>query len=288
MALEGFVLGLVAALVFGIADFMGAVAARKIGITRLLLITHISGVAVATPYLLFASDLGGVPLVFLPVFAAVSVLLIATLGSYYRGLQLAPVALVSPIVSAHLVLVIPLSVLFMGDQIRTVQVMGMAAAVGGVILASMTLAGTHPGSYQSAKGLRFAIAATVGAGFFVFALGALSRELGWFYAIYMVRLITLLILLAAQTGMRNVGWRTLSVQQVTLAALVGILHIGGLAAFTIGAQVGAISITAAAFSVYPIIPIIGGLVIFRERIAPRQAFGLASVLAGLLILGVTT
>ena len=288
MVFEGFVLGLVAAVTFGIADFLGAVAARKIGITPLLLITHIAGVGVATPYLFFASDLNGFPLVFLPAFAAASILIIATLSSYYKGLQLAPIALVSPIVSANLVLVILLSVIFMGDQIGPVQIMGMAAAVGGVMLASMTLAGAHPGSRQTAKGLQFAIAATVGAGFFVFALGALSKELGWFFAIYMVRLITLLILLAAQTGMRNVGWRTLSAQQVLLAALVGTLQIGGLAAFTMGAQVGAVSITAAAFSVYPIIPIIGGLVVFRERIAPRQAFGLASVLAGLLVLGVTT
>lgn len=288
MVLEGFVLGLVAAFTFGFADFIAAVAARKMGITRLLLITHIASVGVATPYLVFAADLDGVSLAFLPVFAAVSVLLIAILVSFYKGLQLAPVALVSPVVSAHVVLVILLSVLFMGEQIGPVQIMGMAAAVGGVMLASMTLAGGHPGNRQTMKGLRFAIAATVGGGFWVFAMGALSKEVGWFSTIYLVRVITLILLLAAQTGMRNVEWRTLSVKQALPAVLVGILQICGLAAYTIGAQVGAISITAAAFSVYPIIPIIGGLVVFRERIASRQALGLASVLAGLLVLGITT
>ena len=33
----------------------------------------------------------------------------------------------------------------------------------------------------------------------------------------------------------------------------------------------------------PIIPIIGGFIFFKEGLVPRQAFGLASVLMGLLV-----
>ena len=288
MVLEGFVLGLVAALTFGVADFVAAIVARKIGITRLLVVTHVAGVGIATPYLLFGANLHGIPFLFLPAFAVVSLLLIATLVSYYKGLQLGPVALVSPIVSAHLVVVILLSVLVLGERMGSVQIIGMAAAVGGVIIASMALDRSHPDKHQSSKGLWFALAATLGGGFFVFALGALSREVGWFFAIYVVRLITLFILLGAQRAMPNLAWRTVSTKYILVAALVGILQFGGLAAYAMGTQVGPISIVAAAFSVYPIVPMVGGLIVFRERLASRQAFGLATVLAGLMVLAMNS
>ena len=52
-----------------------------------------------------------------------------------------------------------------------------------------------------------------------------------------------------------------------------------------GTNIAPISIVAASFSVYPIIPVIGGLVVFRERLVPRQAMGVATALGGLVVLG---
>ncbi|MDP6228655.1 MAG: hypothetical protein QF714_13275 [Dehalococcoidia bacterium] len=134
----------------------------------------------------------------------------------------------------------------------------------------------------------FALAAAVGAGFFVFTLGILSREVGWFLAIYVVRLIGLGIVLAAQRAVRSQPWKEVPIKLILAAALVGALQIVGLAAYTIGAQIGMISVVATTFSVYPIIPMVGGLVLLREKLASRQAVGLASVLTGLLVLGMAS
>ena len=155
------------------------------------------------------------------------------------------------------------------------------------MLASMALDKSQLGNQQSGKGVWFAIIATLSAGFLVFALGALSKEVGWFLAIYMARLITLCLVVAAQKSIHTWAWQGLPIIHIAAAALVGILQFGGLAAYTMGAQVGPISIAVAAFSVYPIIPMVGGLIYFRERLASRQVLGLASVLAGLLVLSVS-
>ncbi len=106
MVLEGFILGLFAAFTFGIADFIATIVARRLGLIRLLVITHVAAVLVVTPYLVFRADLHGIPLAYWPVFVAVSLLLLATLVSFYKGIQVGPVVLVSPIVSAHIVIVI--------------------------------------------------------------------------------------------------------------------------------------------------------------------------------------
>ena len=59
----------------------------------------------------------------------------------------------------------------------------------------------------------------------------------------------------------------------------------GLVAFTRGDQVGLVAITAAVSSAYPVIPLVGGLLLFRERLMRWQAGGAVLILAGLVLLG---
>jgi uncharacterized membrane protein len=61
--------------------------------------------------------------------------------------------------------------------------------------------------------------------------------------------------------------------------------VAGAVFFARGDQVGLISITAATSSAYPIIPLMGGLVLLHERMAPRQAVGAVLIPAGLVLLG---
>ena len=288
MVLEGFILGLFAAFTFGIADFIATIVARRLGLIGLLVVTHVAAVLVATPYLVLNSGLHGIPLGYWPVFVAVSLLILATLVSFYKGVQAGPVALVSPIVSAHIVIVISLSVLFLGEQMGPIQITGVAVAMGGVMLASFTIDRPRQGNNRPNRGLLFALGATVGAGFFVFTLGILSREVGWFLAIYVVRLISLGLVLAAQKTIRSQPWKEIPIKLILAAALVGTLQMVGLAAYTMGAEVGSLSIVATTFSIYPIIPMVGGLVLLREKLALKQAVGLASVLTGLLVLGMAS
>jgi drug/metabolite transporter (DMT)-like permease len=44
-------------------------------------------------------------------------------------------------------------------------------------------------------------------------------------------------------------------------------------------------VTAAVSSAYPVIPLIGGLLFFRERLMRQQIGGAALIVAGLILLG---
>ena len=72
---------------------------------------------------------------------------------------------------------------------------------------------------------------------------------------------------------------------IAWAVGVGLVDAAGVAFFARGDQVGLISITAASSSAYPIIPLLGGLVLLHERIARWQAVGVVLILAGLVLLG---
>jgi drug/metabolite transporter (DMT)-like permease len=69
------------------------------------------------------------------------------------------------------------------------------------------------------------------------------------------------------------------------ALAAGLADAAGLVFFTRGDQVGLVAVTAAASSAYPVIPLIGGLLIFRERLLRQQVGGAALILAGLILLG---
>jgi drug/metabolite transporter (DMT)-like permease len=66
-----------------------------------------------------------------------------------------------------------------------------------------------------------------------------------------------------------------------LLILAGMIGVGGYLA----RQVGLVAVTAAVSSAYPVIPLVGGLLIFRERLLPQQVGGAILILAGLVLLG---
>jgi drug/metabolite transporter (DMT)-like permease len=73
---------------------------------------------------------------------------------------------------------------------------------------------------------------------------------------------------------------------VAWALAAGVFDAAGLIFFTRGDQVGLVAVTAAVSSAYPVIPLVGGLFLFRERLRRQQVGGVILILAGLVLLGV--
>jgi drug/metabolite transporter (DMT)-like permease len=118
-----------------------------------------------------------------------------------------------------------------------------------------------------------------------FMIGRYTRDFGWLVPVLVARggaMVLLLGLLA--TPLRGpVGPRRAFGVPWALAA--GLADAAGLIFFARGDQVGLVSVTAAASSAYLIIPLIGGLLLFRERMAGQQIGGTILILAGLILLG---
>lgn len=284
MIFQSFLYGLFAAFSIGVADLLAAAISRRIGVYRVLLATHVVSVVLSTVYLPFAFDFGGVSLGdWLDLFF-LSVLIIVTLAALYKALQIGPVAVVSPIVATPLAAIL-LAVVVGGERLATGQVVGIAITVCGVVLTSVDIRELHSGRRPIGAGALLALATMVGGGIWVYRIGSLSQKLGWFLPVYLNRVITLAILAPVQIRGRMWRWEGLTVRLGLSLVLLGVLETAALFAFARGAEIGAISIVAATFSVYPLVPIAGGLLVFKERLAPNQMVGLAIVLPGLITLG---
>jgi drug/metabolite transporter (DMT)-like permease len=293
--------GLLSALSWGISAMLAAVAARRIGALRTVVFGEAAGLAgYLTLFGLGHFSLRGVgAAAWLLVLAGV----IAVTGylAMYRGLETGPVGLVSAITACYGGVIAVLSVVLLGERLTAAAVIGIAATVAGVMLAVLRRtaasapaaapaaapAPARPGPplAASAMGVAFGLAAALCYGVGGFMIGRYSLSLGWLVPVLVARGGAMVLLLGLLvTPLRGPpGIRRASGLAWALAA--GLADAAGLVFFTRGDQVGLVAVTAAVSSAYPVIPLIGGLLVFRERLARQQIGGAVLILAGLILLG---
>ena len=294
--------GLLSALSWGISAMLAAVAARRTGALRTVVLGETAGlVGYLTLFGLGHFSLRGVgSAAWLLILAGV----IAVTGylAMYHGLETGPVGLVSAITACYGGVIAVLSVVLLRERLTWAAVIGIAATVAGVMLAVLrrTPAAPAPASAPapapasvrpgppltaSAMGVAFGLAAALCYGVGGFMIGRYSLSLGWLVPVLVARggaMVLLLGLLA--TPLRGPAV-TRRASGVAWALAAGLADAAGLVFFTRGDQVGLIAVTAATSSAYPVIPLIGGLLIFRERLAGQQIGGTVLILAGLILLG---
>jgi drug/metabolite transporter (DMT)-like permease len=329
--------GLLCALSWGISTLLAAVAARRIGALRTLVVGETAGLAgYLTLFALGHFSLHGVgSTAWLLVLAGV--IAVAGYLAMYRGLESGHVGLVSAITACYGGVIAVLSVVLLGERLTAAAAVGVAATVIGVMLAVLrrtpapaappsppapasaapapapaapTPAPHAPAPAQAmimgrngqiasktdrdhesrpvaapAVGAAFGLAAALCYGVGGFMIGRYTRDFGWLVPVVVARggaMVLLLGLLA--TPLRGpVGPRRGPGIPWALAA--GLADAAGLIFFARGDQVGLVAVTAAVSSAYPVIPLVGGLLLFRERMAGQQIGGTILILAGLVLLG---
>ena len=287
MVLESVIYGLIAAVGFGVADFLVAIVSRKLGVLQTALAASILATAISTPYLPFAPGLDELTPLFWGELAGISVLGALVILSLYKALQIGPVAIVAPITAAHTAVTVLLAVVFLGEQLSGQQTAAIAATIGGVTFASVDLQEIRSGSSLVSKGVILGLVSAAGLGLFAYSTGVISRDIGWFLPAYAMNLMAFGIFSTVFFLKREWPWKNLTKSIVSGAVLIGILQTAALFAFSRGSEIGVISIVSAAAAATPLVPVIGGLLILRERLAINQAGGLIFLLAGLLVLSLS-
>jgi drug/metabolite transporter (DMT)-like permease len=288
LVLESILFGVLAALGWGVSDFAAAMIAKRVGVLWTVLGVHAASVGVAALY--FVLVVGFVPISPTQWAALVGLagIGLTTYFGIYKALQVGPVAIVSPIISAYAVVVILLAVIFAGERLGGLQIIAVSASIGGVVLASLNLNKLSSLNSIVSRGALLALMGMLAIGVWQFSLGIITREMGWFLPLFVSRGIALAFLLPVTAVASSGQWKQFTIRLVIAVSLAGMVELGALFAFARGTEIGVISIVAAASTIYPALPMIGGLVIFRERISPTQYVGLFVALLGLTMLALST
>ncbi len=288
MALQSLLFGAIASLGFGFSDLLAAVVSRRVSIINLVLGADLAAVLIGAAYLPFAPSLSTLSLAQWGQIAGLGVSTLVLTMVFYTALRIGPVAVVTPIVSANTIVVILLAVVFLGERLGLGQSLGAGIAIVGVVLSSTDLRRVRAGGGPVSKGVLIGLVVLVGGGLWTYYVGILSKELGWFLPVYLSRIVTVVILLPVQVARGHSALSEITAKMGLTVAVVGILETGGMFALARGMEVGVVSIVATTLTLYPVVPILGGIFMFREKLALNQMAGLALVLAGLVALGLTS
>lgn len=298
--------GLIAASGWGVSAIAATNAARRAGTYIAVLTGQGFGVAVLVILAAFLhSSLGE-----LDVTAALGLVgagLLGLLGylTFYRALEYGgAVGLTSAISATYGGITTLLAVIVLGEHLGALGAAGVVLAIAGIAMASASappaaqappiavaepIVGVAPGPSRrrrlSRAGVPLALASAVTYGAGAFLLGGYSSRAGALGSALVAHGASVTVLLLALPFLgRRKDWRA-SPPGVIWAIAAGLTDVVGLLAFARGGQVGQVAVTAAVSSVYPIIPLLAGLVLFGEWLSRRQLLGVTLIIAGLVLIG---
>ena len=295
----GLLAGLGAALSWGTLDIFSALASRRIGSLKVTTGIQLIG-AVLVVALALATGTA------FPTDPAVIIggTLVGLAGagaylSYFTGLRIGPIAVVSGMVAAYGGLTVVLAVLIRGESLTLVQAVGATVATIGVILTGVAFDGSIRGTRLASPGVGFAIVALV-----LFATMSIGSDIvidmaSWLEVLLVSRtanaILSTIILVVALTVGRRVaeplligepgGDLRVDRRVVGFVAFAGLLDVVGLIVFTYGLEFAETWLVGLASSFGPAVTIVFAVAFLGERLKPIQWVGLAGVLAGMVAIG---
>lgn len=279
--------GLLASVAYGAADFIGGVVSKRNSVFTVLLWGQFTGIALV---------LAGLPLLAKGPLTTETWLLggaagvAGVLGAafLFRGLARGRMSVVAPITA---ILAAALPVLFgllTGERPSTVTLVGVVVALAAIALVS---AAPEPGSTREARSGILSRAAAdgvpegLGAGvcfavFFVFLDGV--DDAAGLWPILAVRLASiviagLIVLLGPARATPAVGTR-LGV------AAAGVIGTAADYLFVLGSTLGLLSVVVVLTSLYPVTTVVLARTVLKERVARAQLGGLALAVLGVVLI----
>lgn len=251
-------LGVAVALLWGSADILATLAARRLRTFKTTFVSQSIGLLALLAFGAVAFCLWHLPLTLTAI--ALSALigsftgLCAALGyfAFYRALEIGPIAIVSPISATSSTFTLILSTLILQEQLTPGRTGFVSIIILGIVLASTSIAELRtllhkPGYSLWSQGVRWAIVATLAFGAMDFGIGASASVSGWFLPVFWTRFFSILFLIlisywqhhrqqsrAHMTEVPSSTGRTLS---LSLPSLEEIAHVRNPLASKIGSGV---------------------------------------------------
>jgi drug/metabolite transporter (DMT)-like permease len=271
------VLSLIAALGYGVSDFVGGLAARRVAVLKVVVASYpvgMIGMAIVAPFV------GGTPTASSFVYGVLSGLVggCAILW-YYAALAAGPMSVVSPL-TAVLVAGIPLAVgILTGDRLSPVALVGAGLAVVAVMLVSRQKDATEGETARfTPKVAWLTVGSGAAFGVFFILLDKVGSTTGMWPLLISRTTATVLVLVVA-TVTRQL--RPPTGVALRLALTAGLLDVIANAAFLYALRAGLLSIVSVLTSLYPASTVLLARLVLGERTGWTQRVGL--VLAAVAI-----
>jgi drug/metabolite transporter (DMT)-like permease len=272
-------LALAGALGWGAGDFLGGIAARRLPVLTVLLISQAVGLAGVSLWVLASGDPFPGAADLLPASVA-GITAMGGLAALYRGFAIGAMGVVAPISAASPI--VPLAVDTANGNVPTpIQWIGVTLVVSGIVVLSREP--SVPGQPRVAAGVGLALVAALGFGVFFLGIDAGADEsTAWAVAAARGASVPIVLIAALATG------ATLRPERRLLPLLVGVGVFDTSANVLVAAATtaGAVGIVAVLGSLYPITTIALAWLVLGERLGTSKRIGAGTALAGAALVAV--
>ena len=289
----GLLLGLTAALCWGVSDFVARFASRRMGAYRALLFMQCAGFVglsvflAATGGLSTASSAGWRPWAL--AFSAGVLNTVGSLALYY-SFEVGVLTVVAPISSSYPAITVALAILS-GERIHVLNAAGLGLTLMGLILAAASFStGSTPtasrerrSKAQLSRGVGWALLSMISFGIMFWFLGFhVLPVLGAALSVWAIRITTISMLLMGAAPTRQslslprggVWW---------LLAAMGLIDTTAYVANNAALHSGPVSILTVVASLYGAVTVLLASIFLRERLGGTQWLGIALIFAGIIL-----
>ncbi len=288
----GLILGLTAALCWGLSDFVARFVSRRIGAYRALLFMQLIGFAALTAFLVASGGFSRAAISnwhpWALAFLAGSLNTIGSLALYF-AFEVGVLTVVAPISSSYPAITVVLALLS-GEHIRALNAAGLFLTLVGLLLAATSFSPppgvevpqTNSPSWLS-KGVGWAIVSLISFGIMFWFLGFhVLPVLGAGLSVWVIRLATSsMLLLAAAPSRQSIRLPSGSVWW--LLVIMGLMDTTAYTANNAGLQSGPVSIITVVASLYGAVTVFLSSIFLRERLKATQWLGVALIFAGIVL-----
>ncbi len=269
--------GLLAALFWGLTDFLISVSGRSFGVLRSMLLAQGTGVVLVGGWLLVAGSVPDVATItWLLAVVAAAFGLLATL-SLYRSLKAGSVAIGAPIAASFGAVTTLLSIAE-GDVPSGSVLLGLCLVLIGVLLA-----GVRPGETAANKsGLGLACLAAFGFGVQFWLQGRfVIPQIGSAWSVWTTYLFSTAVL-STFARLSDAEIR-LDLKAVTTAFGTGTIAVGGFVFISAGLATGQLALVTVLSSMQSVVTLCLAILYYGEKPVARQWIGLVVLVTGVVL-----
>lgn len=274
-------LGLLVAISYGAADFLGGVASKRAPAAVIVLQSQILGLGLLAVLAVTVPDqhVVGVDLVRGAGAGTGGLLGLVLL---YRGLAAGAMSIVAPITAVGAAVLPVAWGLANGEHPGALALTGVAIAL---VAVGLVAAPTARGPSIANRRREVTLALVAGAGFgFVFILFGDTVKASGLWPLLSARAVSTALLLAGLRVVRTSG--RVRPGTARIVAGTGVLDVAANAMYLIGARIGLVSLVAVLSSLYPASTVLLARIVLDERVTSRQAVGLGLAVVGVVLIAV--
>ena len=281
------VFGVLSATSIGIADLITIGVARKIGLVSTGLWEKLLAVLIVTPYFLFTSSGSDIIFEHWDLLVILGFINLITYLVLIRSLQIGPVSVIAPLTTLFSIVSLGLAYLFLDERLTYSQVIVIGVALIGAVVTVFKPGKFNLVSSSLTTGVLLGLLATLVVGTQFFLQGTISKQVGWFLGVYFPMMFSIFGFIPISFYKREIPWQKLNFSIFGLLLLTSSMKIGGFFLFARGAELGSIGMVSVGATAYPVIPILAGVLLFKERLVYTQVIGISLLLGSLAVLAST-